>query len=118
VSKKILIIEDDHDILDIMKYILEDEGYKVIALVQAESIEEIIDHQPHLILLDERLPENPGHVLCARIKAHPIAQSIPIILVSAVANLTNVASDCKADNYIQKPFNLQDLTGLVNAYLQ
>ncbi|MHB8207699.1 response regulator transcription factor [Mucilaginibacter sp.] len=117
-SKKVLIIEDDHDILDMMKYILEDEGYTVIALTQAGSIEEIIQLEPHLILLDERLPENPGHVLCARIKAHPIAQNIPVILVSAVVDLANVARDCKADNYIQKPFNLLDLTGLVNVCLQ
>jgi DNA-binding response OmpR family regulator len=117
VLKKILIIEDDHDILDMMKFILEDEGYQVVPLLQAESLKEIIDHHPHLILLDERLPTDPGHVLCASIKAHPMAQNIPVILISAVFNLEKVAGDCKADNFIKKPFDLQELISLVNSYL-
>jgi response regulator RpfG family c-di-GMP phosphodiesterase len=57
--------------------------------------------EPHLILLDELLPANPGHVRCASIKAQPVSQSIPVILISAVVNIEKVAADCKADNYIK-----------------
>jgi two-component system phosphate regulon response regulator PhoB len=116
--KRILIIEDDHDILDMMRYILEDEGYEVIGFSQAESLAEIIRLEPQLILLDERLPENPGHILCASIKAHPVTPNIPVILISAVMYLESIAANCQADNYIKKPFDLQDLTSLVNSYLQ
>jgi DNA-binding response OmpR family regulator len=116
--KKILIIEDDYDILDIMRYILEDEGYEVIGFNREESIAGIIRLAPQMILLDEHLPENPGHLLCARIKAHPTIQHIPVILISAVMYLENIAADCKADNYIKKPFDLLDLTNMVNSYLQ
>ncbi len=73
---------------------------------------------PQMILLDEWLPENPGHMLCARIKAHPAIQRIPVILISTVMYLENIAADCKVDNYIKKPFDLLDLTSLVNSYLQ
>jgi DNA-binding NtrC family response regulator len=118
VSKRVLIIEDDHDILDMMRYIVEDQGYEVIAFSHAGSVEEIIQLEPQLILLDERMPEKPGHLLCASIKAHPIIQNIPVILISAVMHLENIASECKAYSFIKKPFDLKDLTGLVNAYLQ
>jgi DNA-binding response OmpR family regulator len=117
-SKKVLIIEDDHDILDMMQYIVEDEGYAVIAFSQAGSVEEIIQLQPALILLDERLRENSGHLLCASIKAHHLTQNIPVILISAVMHLENIAIDCKADGYIKKPFDLLDLISVVNSYLQ
>jgi DNA-binding response OmpR family regulator len=118
VKKKVLIIEDDHDILDMMKYILEDEGFDVIAFSHAESIEEIIHLKPQMILLDERLPEHPGHLLCAKIKSHPTTQDIPVIMVSAVMHLESIANECNADSYIKKPFDLHDLTSLVNSYLQ
>jgi two-component system phosphate regulon response regulator PhoB len=110
--KKILIIEDDRDVLDTMKYILEDEVYGVIGFSKGQSLAEIIRLEPQLILLDERLPENRGHKLCASIKAHPV------ILISAVMYLESIAAGCKADNCIKKPFNLQDLPSQVNFYLQ
>ncbi|WP_394772444.1 two-component system response regulator [Mucilaginibacter sp.] len=112
-SKKIIIVEDDDDILAMMQCILEDEGFDVIALNKAESIEKIIDLAPQLILLDERLPEKSGHEFCARIKAHHLTKDIPVILVSAVRDLASVAGECRADGYIQKPFDLEDLTNLV-----
>lgn len=117
-SKKILIIEDDHDILDMMQYILEDEGYDVVAYDQAGSIEYIIQIEPALILLDERLPEKPGHLLCALIKTHPLTENIPVIMTSAVMHLEKIVDDCKADDYIKKPFDLEDLTSVVNSYLR
>jgi len=51
-------------------------------------------------------------------KSHPATQRIPVILISAVAHLEKITADCKADNYIKKPFDLQDLSSLVNSYLR
>jgi DNA-binding response OmpR family regulator len=113
---KILIIEDDRDILDMMQYIIEDEGYEVVALNEPEPIDEIMQHQPDLILLDERLPEISGHELCARIKADPATQNIPVILISAVPHIVEIAQDCQADAYIAKPFDLDELTAAVNRF--
>lgn len=110
---KIIIIEDDRDILDMMQYIMEDEGYEVVALNEPEPLEDIMQHQPDLILLDERLPEIAGHELCSLIKADPATQKIPVILISAVPKIVEIAKDCKADGYIAKPFNLEELTELV-----
>jgi two-component system phosphate regulon response regulator PhoB len=111
--KTIIIIEDDHDILDMMQYILEDEGYRVIPLSHAAPLDIIVGHQPQLILLDERLPEISGHEICGRIKSYPPAQNIPVILVSGIKDIEKIAGDCQADGYIEKPFDLVDLISLV-----
>jgi DNA-binding response OmpR family regulator len=115
--KKILVIEDDDDILDMMQYILEDEGFEVIASNKVELLTSIIKSQPDLILLDDRLPEDSGHNLCANIKSHPETTTIPVILISATANLNQVAKDCNADTYLTKPFDLYELVKLVKNYV-
>lgn len=115
-SKKIIVIEDDRDILDMMRYILEDEGYQVLPSSEAEPIETIIQQDPDLILLDERLAEMPGHELCKHIKTHPLTRRIPVIMVSAVRDLNKIAGRCMADTYLPKPFDMSELIGLVKTY--
>ena len=65
---KIIIIEDDKDTLDIMTYILIDEGYEVIAADNTGPLTDIQLHQPILILMDNRLPEGPGRDICQKLK--------------------------------------------------
>ena len=114
--KKIIVIEDDNDILVLLQYILEDEGYQVLPLLQSEPLSTIVEHQPSLILLDDRLPGEYGHILCSKIKADPKTTSIPVVLVSATRNLEKIALDCQADDYLPKPFDLKDLLKIVKAY--
>ncbi len=115
-NNRILIIEDDHDILDIMRYIMEDEGYEVSGLTHVDSFKRILAIRPHIILLDERLPDIPGHELCKQIKAHPGLQGTVVILISAVQRLEEIALECGADNFITKPFDLETLTGIVKSF--
>jgi DNA-binding response OmpR family regulator len=114
--KKIIVIEDDNDILDLMQYILEDEGYQVLPSSRTEPLATVLEHRPNLVLLDDRLPDEFGHQFCARLKANPETASIPVILVSATRNLHQVAIDCKADGYLTKPFDLHELVNLVKEY--
>lgn len=114
--KKIIVIEDDDDILDLMQYVLEDEGYLVWASDRSEHVDVIAEHQPDLVLLDDRLRDDYGHVICSRIKSHPRTKHIPVILVSATRNLDKVAEDCNADDFLPKPFDLYDLLKLVKQY--
>lgn len=114
--KKIVVIEDDNDILDLMQVILEDEGYQVLASEQVRNIDVIAEHQPALILLDDRLPGEYGHVICKRIKSNLRTKHIPVVLVSATRDLEKVAFDCKADDFLPKPFDLKDLLSLVKRY--
>jgi two-component system, OmpR family, phosphate regulon response regulator PhoB len=114
--KKIVVIEDDNDILDLIQYILEDEGYQVLPAGQTGNVDAIAAHQPDLVLLDDRLPGEYGHVMCSRIKSNPRTQNIPVVLVSATRDLEKVAFDCKADDFLPKPFDLDDLLTLVKQY--
>jgi len=115
-QRKVLVIEDDNDILDLLQYILEDEGYRVWASKHSEHIDTIVEHQPDLVLLDDRLPGEYGHVICSRIKTDPRTKNIPVVLVSATRNLEKVAFDCKADDFLPKPFDLKDLVKVVKQY--
>ena len=115
-TKKIIVIEDDNDILDLMQYILEDEGYQVIPSNRVEPLSTIIDHQPNLILLDDRLRNGFGRTLCAEIKSRPDTVHIPVVLVSATRDLAKVALDSKADCYLAKPFDISDLISMVKQY--
>ena len=63
-NKNIVVIEDDRDILDMIQYILADEGYNVIGFDRLERLERIVEQQPSVILLDNRLATGYGDTLC------------------------------------------------------
>lgn len=115
-SKRILLLEDEKDIRDLIQGILEEEGYSVIALNHYESVADIIDFAPQLILLDIRLSNGYGHLLCEELKSEPQTSAIPVILVSGSSNLEKIARDYKADNFLSKPFDLDDLLNMVKQY--
>jgi two-component system phosphate regulon response regulator PhoB len=116
-SKKILIIEDDPDILDMMAYILTDEGYEVIAAVDCQPLEDIAAINPGLILLDNRLGENSGSNACKKLKTDADTAHIPVILVSANMDLEHLAADSLADGYMAKPFDVTELIAVVKHHL-
>lgn len=115
-KKKIVVIEDNHDILELLGFILENEDYEVLASLDAEPIKSLEEINPHLVLLDENLGADKGHELCLEIKANPGTSHLPVILISAVNDLAEIARKCNADNYIAKPFLIEDLLDLVNQY--
>lgn len=115
--KRVLLLEDNKEILELIDDILTGEGYQVIALNRYESVADIIDFAPNLILLDIRLSNGYGHLLCRDLKADPETKQLPVILVSAASNLEKIAKDCGADDFLSKPFNLQELIDLVKKYI-
>lgn len=115
-AKTILIIEDDEDILDMMSYILQDEGFQVVSSVETVAITYIQDLKPALILLDNRLGDGFGRDLCLKLKADASTNHIPVVLVSAVNQLANLAEQSGADAYLNKPFDLEELVSLVRRF--
>lgn len=115
-KKKIVVIEDNHDILELLGFILENEDYEVLASANSEPIKSLEEINPHLILLDENLGAERGHQLCLKIKTNQSTAHLPVILISAVNDLPEIASRCKADNYIAKPFLIEELLNLVQQY--
>ena len=116
-SKRVLLLEDNKEIRELIEDILTGEGYQVIALNHYESVVDIIDFAPNLILLDIRLSNGYGHLLCQELKADPETKQIPVILVSAASNLEKIAKDSHADNFLSKPFDLQEFIDLVKKYI-
>jgi DNA-binding response OmpR family regulator len=113
---RIVVIEDDKDILDMIDYILEDEGYVVNKFDHLVQIETLTKLEPSLILLDNKLAEGFGNTLCLLIKSQPAAKHIPVILVSASSSLAQVAEKCMADGYLTKPFDIEDLLDIVKRH--
>ncbi len=115
--KRVLLLEDNKQSLDLIEEILSDEGYHVIAFDHYEPVDNIVDFDPQLILLDIRLSDGYGHLLCQDLKNDVRTKEIPVILVSGAGNLEKIARDSHADDFLPKPFDLQDLVEIVKRYI-
>jgi len=118
-QKKLLIIEDDADILDILKIIFQTEGYLVYTSLCGEKTQDVIDMAPDLILLDIRLSAfgKEGAEICKQLKAEQLTWKIPVILLSAETDIRAVCSACGANDYIRKPFDVDMLTSKVRGMI-
>lgn len=110
-NKRILIIDDDEDILDILNTIFRDEGFDVIVSNTGEAAEHIHIIHPDIILLDVRIEGSAkrGDEICAEIKSQYPGRQMPVVLVSAETDLAVLANECGADFYIKKPFDIYDI---------
>ncbi|HEX8923197.1 MAG TPA: response regulator transcription factor, partial [Patescibacteria group bacterium] len=107
---KILIIDDDQGILEVVKIILTDSGYEVFAIDDGENVmERVIKMNPDLILLDLWMPGISGKEVCLTLKSHSETKDVPIIMLSASVNTKEVAEECKADGSLSKPFEMDEL---------
>ena len=115
---KILIVEDDNNIADLLRLYLEKENYEVaIASDGGKGVEQFRRFQPDLVLLDLMLPVLDGWGVCRTIRAEA---STPIIMLTAKGELDDKISGLKqgADDYITKPFEMQELLARVEAVLR
>ena len=116
IMKKILIIEDDIDTLDIIKYLLDDNNFETFCLKELVPLTEVLDIQPDIILIDYRLPNGPGSEFCFKLKNDPVFSSIPVILMSTHTQLKELAQESCADDYLAKPFDLDDVLAVLSKY--
>jgi DNA-binding response OmpR family regulator len=113
-KNKIFICEDDPGISEVMNMILEGEGYETKCFNNGRNIEkEIEEGRPDLILLDLWMPEMDGEAIIAKLKGNEGTNNIPIIIVSAASDIERVAIQYKADNYLRKPFHIDELASVV-----
>ena len=115
---KILIVEDDNNIADLLRLYLEKENYEVcIASDGGKGVEQFRRFQPDLVLLDLMLPVLDGWGVCRTIRAEA---STPIIMLTAKGELDDKISGLKqgADDYITKPFEMQELLARIEAVLR
>jgi DNA-binding response OmpR family regulator len=109
--KKILVVDDDEDILETIQLILEIGGYDVEPLNDAQLVfERISDFGPDLILLDVVLGKIDGRVICSQIKSHEETRHIPILMMSGLYDLKEVKEmECAPDDFMSKPFKMDTL---------
>jgi len=109
--KRILVVDDDDDVLETIQLILEIGGYDVEPLNDAELIfERIDDFKPDLILLDVVLGKIDGRVICSQIKCHVDTNHIPILMMSGLYDLKEVQNmECAPDDFMSKPFKMDVL---------
>ncbi|MBL4675574.1 MAG: response regulator [Mucilaginibacter sp.] len=108
-DKTVMIIDDDADTREVLKLILQMEGYTVRIGKDVTDLYEIEKNPPGLILLDNWLDGKTGHDICFQLKITPKTAAIPVVLISASLNLGRTAESCRADGFICKPFDNDDL---------
>ena len=120
-AKKILVIEDDRDIRETITYALEESMFDVVASEDSKILKSIHKIKPDLILLDNWLTDwksdANGQQISKELKTNPDTKHIPIIIVSAVSNIREVAEAGQADGFLRKPFDLNDLIAIINKHV-
>ena len=120
-NANILVVEDDEDILELIAYNLEKEHYTVIRAETGESaLQAIARKEVSLVLLDLMLPEIDGLEICKRLKSDEATKHIPIIMVTAKGEESDVVIGLElgADDYIPKPFRPRELVARVRTVLR
>jgi DNA-binding response OmpR family regulator len=120
-NEKIVVIEDEEDILEVIAYNLRREGYEVFTATSGEEGLDTIERVgPNLVVLDLMLPEIDGIELCRRLKADPLTQEIPVIMVTAKGEESDVVLGLGvgADDYVPKPFGPKELVARVKTILR
>jgi two-component system OmpR family response regulator len=115
---KILVVEDDHNLLETIKYNLIKEGYEaLIAVDGAEALEIARQQKPDLIILDIMLPRIDGFEVCRILRQE---MTVPIIMLTARADETDriIGLDTGADDYMTKPFSIRELLARIRALLR
>ncbi|HYD35442.1 MAG TPA: response regulator [Vitreimonas sp.] len=116
--KHIFICEDDEGIIEVTKTILEEKGYIVETCSSCTQIFEKLEKvKPDLLLIDLWMPQIGGAEITKKLKADPKTKKIPVIILSANKDTENVAKSVGADDFIQKPFDIDVLEEKVEKFV-
>ncbi|SRR5581483_7355434 len=108
--ERLLVVDDDPDILEFLQVILEEEGYAVVTSEKGEYLEQLHNGGlPHLILLDVLLSGKDGREIVKSLKSQPETKHIPVIMFSAHPSAEETARQAGADDFLEKPFHIDVL---------
>lgn len=117
-SKRILVVDDEPDILEFLQIILEEEGYEVATSDKGDYLEQLHPGVlPHLILLDVLLSGKDGREIVKYLKSKPETKPIPVIMFSAHPSAEETARKAGADDFMAKPFDIDALLERIARYL-
>lgn len=113
-KKKVVLVQDNKDILDIMDQVLEEEGFDVTASLTTEPIEKIDQIEPDVVIVDDHIKGKvKGSEVIKALKSDPETEDVSAVLTSTSNNLPQQAADCEADDYIEKPFDIDHMVEIV-----
>jgi DNA-binding response OmpR family regulator len=117
-KKCIYILEDNDDIRELIAYLLIEENYDVQGYPTVKSFEkEIALGRPDMIILDVMLTDGNGIDVCGQLKSNILTHDIPVLMMSAHTYFSEVKKQCGAEDFISKPFDINDLVSRVDHYL-
>jgi two-component system, OmpR family, alkaline phosphatase synthesis response regulator PhoP len=119
--RRVLIVEDEKDIRELVRYNLEREGYTVAEAESGDEVSEAVRRErPGLVILDLMLPGPPGLEVCRALRVDPATADLPIVILTAKAAEADriIGLESGADDYVTKPFSPRELTARVRAVLR
>ena len=120
-KKKILIVDDEPDIVETLKFLIESEGFEsIIAMDGEEALKKAKEENPDIIILDVMLPKINGYKVCRLLKFDSDYKHIPILMVTARSQEEDkvIGEITGADEYITKPFDINELVKKIHFYLK
>jgi len=116
--KRLLVVDDEPDILEFLRVILEEEGYEVTTSDKGEYLEQLHNGGlPHLILVDVLLSGKDGREIVKYLKSQEETKHIPVIMLSAHPNAEPTARQAGAEDFLAKPFDIDVLLAKIAQYL-
>jgi two-component system phosphate regulon response regulator PhoB len=118
---RLLLVEDDPDISEMLQYALNNDGCHVVALSDCRSaLRELSGQTPNMVLLDWMLPDMSGIELLRRMRREPRLREIPVIMLTARGEEADRVRglECGADDYVVKPFSIRELRARINTHLR
>jgi len=116
-KKRVLILENDQDTADMLKFLTNQLNVDVVTSNKAMIASDVKRLSPDLILSNDWLGAEMGGDLCKTLKSRESTKEIPVILVSAAADLAKIARKSNADAYVKRPFNVNHLVELMTGFL-
>ena len=119
--KKILIVDDEKDIVDLVAYNLEREGFAVVRAFDGQAAwDKVRSEKPDLVILDLMLPGMSGLEICKRIRGDAMTRNLPVIMLTARTDPVDIVLGLElgADDYVTKPFGVRELVARVRAVLR
>ncbi|TKC08395.1 response regulator [Pedobacter polaris] len=113
-SKNIYVVEDNDDIRELVQYLLESEGYAVTGFANVTDFNtQFAVAKPDMLVLDVMLPDGNGMDVGNKVKGNEATKDIPILLMSANTNVNYISKESLADDFIAKPFDIDDLVARI-----
>ena len=117
--KRVLVCDDDKEILEVLDLVLTGAGWEVITSEHVnEIIEQVAKSNPSVIIMDNWIPDTGGIIATQHIKSHPISKSIQVVYSTANDNIEKLAKEAGADLSIGKPFDLDEFEQIMEKAYQ